>query len=111
LRFRYWHWLLLAVCVLVTAGILYRDHQVTEGRKAFEKLGCSNCHMAGAAPSLAHVASKYDRATFVDFVTNPETIYAREGRKPLNSGYPPMPRPQASRRDIEVISYFLAEQR
>jgi hypothetical protein len=101
----------LAVWVAVTGAILYRNHQITEGRMAFERLGCASCHLAGGAPSLEHVARKYDRATFVAFVTDPETIYARFGRKPLNSGYPPMPRQDASPRDIQALSYFLSAQR
>jgi hypothetical protein len=111
LKLRYWHWIVLAVWLSVTAGVLYRSHQITEGRKAFERLDCAACHSAGGAPSLEHVARKYDRATFVAFVTDPETVYSRLGRKPLNPGYSPMPRIKASRRDIVALSYFLAAQR
>jgi hypothetical protein len=111
LKLRLWHWLVLAVCFVVSVAILYRGHQVTEGRKAFERLGCPSCHLAGGAPSLAHVGSKYDRATFVEFVGDPETIYVRRGYKSLNSGYLPMPRLKASHRDVEMLSYFLAAQR
>jgi hypothetical protein len=101
----------LAVVLAVFVSVLFRSHQVTQGQEAFERLGCPSCHIAGGAPSLAHVARKYDRKTFIDFVTDPETIYARLGRKPLNPGYPPMPRLEATHRDIEVISYFLSAQR
>jgi mono/diheme cytochrome c family protein len=111
LKLQPWHWLVLAVCAIVFVAVLYRGHQVTQGQEAFERLGCSTCHGAGGGPSLEHVARKYDRATLVDFVADPETIYARLGRKPLNPGYPPMPSPQASRRDVVAISYFLAAQR
>jgi hypothetical protein len=108
---RSWHWLVLAIWIAVTVGVLYRGHQVTQGQEAFERLGCPSCHSAGGAPSLEHVARKYDRATFIDFVTDPETIYARWGRKPLNPGFSPMPRLEASPRDIKAISYFLSAQR
>jgi hypothetical protein len=111
LKFQFWQWMALAVLVAVSVGSLYRGHQVTEGHKAFERLGCASCHLSGGGPSLEHVARKYDRATFVDFVTDPEIVYARLGRKPLNAGYQPMPRPEASRHDVEVISYFLSAQR
>lgn len=111
MKFRYWQWMALAVCSFVAAATLYRGHQVTEGRRVFERLGCQTCHLAGGAPSLEHVGRKYDRATFVDWITNPETIYVRLGRKPLNPGYEPMPRLQASPRDIKALSYFLAAQR
>lgn len=111
MKLRYWQWMLLSVCAVVFLAVLYRGHQVTEGQEAFERLGCATCHLAGGGPSLEHVARKYDRATFVDFVADPETIYARLGRKPLNPGYQPMPRPQASHRDVVAISYFLSAQR
>jgi hypothetical protein len=111
LKLRYWHWIVLIVWIIVSGGVFYRNHQITEGQKAFERLGCATCHSAGGAPSLQYVGRKYDRATFVAFVTDPETVYARLGRKPLNPGYPPMPRLEASHRDIEALSYFLAAQR
>jgi hypothetical protein len=111
LKLRYWQWMVLAVCSVVSVGVLYRGHQVTEGRMAFERLGCPSCHSAGGAPSLEHVGRKYDRATFVKFVSNPEPIYARRGHQPLNPGYLPMPRLEASPRDVEAISYFLSAQR
>jgi hypothetical protein len=95
---------------VVSASLFYRNYQITEGRKAFERLSCPSCHLAGGAPSLEHVGDKYDRKTFVDFISNPETVYTRLGRKPLNRGYQPMPRPQASHRDIEMLSYFLSAQ-
>jgi hypothetical protein len=111
LKLRAWQRLVLAVCVVVFVVVLYRGHQVAEGRRTFVRLGCPACHIAGGAPSLATVGRKYDRATFVIWLSNPETIYARLGRKPLNAGYPEMPRQAASARDIEMLSYFLAAQR
>ncbi len=64
----------------------------------------------GGAPSLEHVGSKYDRATIKEFISNPDAVYARKGRKPLNKGYQPMPRQQATPHQIELISHFLAAQ-
>jgi hypothetical protein len=111
LKARYWQWGLAAAFLLISANLLYRGHEVAEGRKAFERLGCPMCHLAGGAPSLEHVGRKYDRATFVEFISNPETIYARRGHCPLNPGYTPMPRLEASHRDVEALSYFLSAQR
>lgn len=110
MKLRPWHGVVLAVWVLVSSFIFYRNYQISEGRKAFEHLSCPSCHLAGGAPSLEHVGDKYDRATFVEFISNPETVYARLGRKPLNRGYQPMPRPKASPHEIEMLSYFLSAQ-
>jgi hypothetical protein len=98
----------LALCLVASVAIWYRSHRISQGQEAFERLGCPSCHIAGGAPSLAHVGVKYNRPTFVDWVSDPEIIYARLGRKPLNPGYQPMPRMEASHRDIEAISYFLS---
>jgi mono/diheme cytochrome c family protein len=102
---------LLSACIVVSVVLLYRGYQITRGHEAFERLGCASCHMAGGAPSLEHVGRKYDRQTFVEWVTDPETIYARLGRRPLNRGYEPMPRLAASHSEIQALSYFLSDQR
>jgi hypothetical protein len=111
LQWKPWHLPVLILCILFAASALYRGHQVSEGYKAFERLGCASCHIAGGAPSLEHVGRKYNRATFVEWVTDPETVYARVGRKPLNPGYQPMPRLPASHRDVEALAWFLSAQR
>jgi hypothetical protein len=111
LKLKPWQWLVLAACIIVFAAVLYRDHQIAEGQQAYERLGCPSCHIAGGAPSLAQVGRKYDRRTLVVWLSDPETVYARLGRKPLNPGYPAMPRQPIPPRDIERISYFLSAQR
>jgi hypothetical protein len=111
LKLKPWLGLVLAICFVVAVAVFYRGHQIAEGQLAFDRLGCQSCHMAGGAPSLAQVGRKYDRPTFVDWLSNPDAVYARLGRKPLNPGYPAMPRQQASPRDIEKLSYFLSAQR
>jgi len=109
-KFRLWHGAVLVICAVVSIALFYRNYQITEGREAFERLSCPSCHIAGGAPSLEHVGDKYDRKTFVDLISNPESVYKRFGRKPLNRGYQPMPRPVASPHEIEMLSYFLAAQ-
>jgi hypothetical protein len=111
LKFKPWQGVVLAICVVVAVAVFYREHQVSQGQQAFEHLGCPSCHIAGGAPSLAQVGNKYDRQTLVQWLADPEAVYARMGRKPLNPGYPAMPRQPILRHDIEVISYFLAAQR
>ena len=111
MKLRAWQTLVLAACVIVFVAVLYRGHRVDEGQRTFVRLGCPACHIAGGAPSLANVGRKYDRATIVVWLTNPETIYRRLGRRPLNAGYPEMSRQAASPSDIEMLSYFLAAQR
>ena len=108
MRLRSWQSVVLILGIAVLGFLLYRSHQQEQGRRAFERLGCPTCHLAGGAPSLEHVGRKYDRATFIEWVTNPETVYKKLGRKPLNAGYEPMPRMQASHDEVVAISYFLS---
>jgi len=111
LKLKPWQGVVLAICFVVAVAIFYRGHQVAEGQRAFEHLSCPSCHNAGGAPSLAQVGNKYDRQTLVEWLSNPEAVYARLGRKPLNPGYATMPAQPISHHDIEMISYFLAAQR
>ncbi|MDR3762975.1 MAG: c-type cytochrome [Acidobacteriota bacterium] len=110
MKIRPWHGVATALWVAACGWLLVRNYQIEAGRKAFEGLSCPSCHIAGGAPSLEHVGAKYNRATIRDFVSDPDTVYARMGRKPLNSGYEPMPRPKATPHQIEMISHFLAAQ-
>jgi cbb3-type cytochrome oxidase cytochrome c subunit len=106
-------WILLAALLLaaVAGGIYYRRHRIEEGREAFLRLGCNVCHGSGSAPPLTHVGRKYDRRFFVEWLTNPQRVYRRLGRMPLNPGFSPMPRQAASPGDIDLLSYYLASKR
>jgi cbb3-type cytochrome oxidase cytochrome c subunit len=105
-------YLLLALLLASVAGrACYQRYRVAQGRKTFLRLGCPACHGSGGAPLLAHVGRKYDRSFFVEWLTNPQTVYRRLGRMPLNPGFPPMPRQAASHEDIEMLSYYLSAQR
>ena len=111
MKLKPWQLAVLAICFVVAVAIFYRGHQISQGQQAFEHLSCPSCHIAGGAPSLAQVGKKYDRQMFVEWLSDPEAVYARLGRKPLNPGYPAMPRQPISRHDIQTISYFLEAQR
>lgn len=111
MKLKPWQIAVLAICFVVAAVVFYRGHQVAEGQQVFERLGCQSCHIAGGGPSLAHVGRKYDRATLVKWLSDPDAVYARLGREPLNPGYPAMPRQKVSPIEIRELSYFLAAQR
>jgi hypothetical protein len=110
MKFRPWHGVALVIWLAACGAIFFQNYRVTEGRKTFERLTCPSCHLAGGAPSLERVGNKYDRATLKEFITNPDAVYARMGRRPLNAGYTTMPKPKATPHEIEMLSYFLAAQ-
>lgn len=103
--------LLALLLVAVGARAFYQRHRIEEGREAYQRLGCPVCHGSGRAPSLAHVGRKYRRRLFVEWLTSPQTVYQRLGRRPLNQSFSPMPRQAATPGDIEVLSYYLASKR
>jgi Cytochrome c len=109
---RIFGYLLLALLLAGVAGrLFYLRYRIDEGRKTFLRLGCPACHGSGGAPSLARVGRKYPRHFFVEWLTNPQTVYRRLGRMPLNPGFSPMPRQAASPDDIEMLSYYLVSKR
>ena len=81
------------------------------GAQMFAQQGCTACHTIGGGrsqgPDLAGLVTRLDRDTVSAFIRNPETIYVREGRSPLNDGYPTMPAFELSQTDADAIADYL----
>lgn len=81
------------------------------GAELFAANGCTACHSIGQGrvqgPDLAGVGARYDRDTIIAFITDPQAIYEREGKSPVNEGYPPMPSLAISPYDATEIADFL----
>jgi hypothetical protein len=97
----------LLVCAAIFAGVSYEEYRVEQGRKAYHKYGCEQCHMSGGAPDLSKVKSKYDRKMVARFVEDPEAVYRERGQRPFNPEFFPMPKLNISRDEAEDISRFL----
>ncbi len=97
----------LAVCAVVFAYVSYDEYNVEQGRNAYRKYGCAQCHEAGAAPDLTKIKSKIDRATLARFIENPEELYREKGRRPLNDGYVPMPVLHVTHSEASQLARFL----
>jgi cytochrome c553 len=79
---------------------------VAQGRAAFGRVGCANCHMIGAvgtslAPNLSHVGTKYTAAYLERWMRDPREV------RP--SGH--MPALELSDDEIRALAAFLAAQR
>lgn len=99
--------IILGICAVVAVWAGYQQYQLDRGQKAFQKLGCASCHFAGGGPNLTYVADKYDAATMVRFIRDPEVVYRERGKKPLNSGYVAMHKIPADPADVRAIAVFL----
>ena len=81
------------------------------GARLFAENGCTACHSIGQGrvmgPDLAGVGARLDRKTIVAFITDPASVYEREGKSPVNDGYPVMPALGISPADATVIADYL----
>ncbi len=81
------------------------------GREAMHKLGCGDCHSVGGGvvvgPDLRLAATKYDHATLVKWIEDPQAIYTARHRRPLNQGFSEMPSLEVSAEDAEAIAAYL----
>lgn len=94
----------------VVAWVAWRELQISGGEKAFAAAGCAQCHLAGGAPGLHKVATKFDRRTLARFIHDPEQIYRERNVRPLNEGYMPMPKIEVSADDAQAIALYLISQ-
>jgi cytochrome c553 len=99
----------LIVCAAIFAYVSYGEYNVEEGRKAYRKYGCAQCHEAGSAPDLSKVKAKYDKKYIERFVQDPESIYREKGKRPLNEGFTPMPELHVSPKEARQIADFLTD--
>ncbi len=93
------------------AGSTGRQSASTAGRDAMNKLGCGDCHSVGGGvvvgPDLRPAATKYDHETLVQWIENPNTIYAARHRRPLNDGFSEMPHLDVTEEQAEAIAAYL----
>jgi len=85
------------------------------GAALFASNGCAGCHSIGQGrvigPDLAGVGKRFDRDTMIAFISDPQVVYARERKSPLNEGYPAMPSLSVSPNDAAAIADYLIEKR
>ncbi len=90
---------LLMLAVPARDSIAQNPHDMQElGGKLFIENGCVRCHTIGrgrfVGPDLKGVGQRYSPQDIVRWITDPQEIYSKEGKMPINEGYPPMPPPQ-----------------
>ena len=98
-----------------TAPAVAPSSPTVPGAALFAANGCTACHSIGQGrvqgPDLAGVGLRYDRDTILAFITDPQAVYEREGKSPVNDGYPTMPSLAVSPADAALIADYLIEKR
>jgi len=65
------------------------------GEKLFVEKRCISCHVIGrgrfAGPDLYHIFDKYPDKEIISWIINPQSMYKKYSKMPINDGYPPMP--------------------
>jgi mono/diheme cytochrome c family protein len=82
-----------------------------QGRRIFNLKACNLCHSVdgspGTGPTLAGIARGADRQALIDWSLDPERVYRREGRRPLRSGFAPMPAQPVSPQEAQALAEYL----
>jgi len=100
-------WLILLAIAGFALWAAYHVYVLDLGQRSFVRLGCASCHFSGGGPNLAYVLPQYDEQTVVEFIRDPEAVYRRLGRKPLNPGFANMHRIKASDREVRAMAKYL----
>ncbi|MDR3762974.1 MAG: c-type cytochrome [Acidobacteriota bacterium] len=100
-------WAVLAGIAVFALWGAYHTYMLDLGKRNFARLGCASCHFSGGGPNLAHVLPQYDEKTVEDFIRDPEAVYKRLGRKPLNPGFGVMHRVKASDLEVTAMAEYL----
>jgi mono/diheme cytochrome c family protein len=100
-------WVVLAAIGGFALWAAYSTYQLELGKRAFARLGCASCHFSGGGPNLANILPRYDEKTVEDFIREPEDVYRRMGRKPLNPGFSVMHRVKASDAEVTAMAKYL----
>ncbi|HSR51386.1 MAG TPA: cytochrome c [Acidobacteriota bacterium] len=98
--------------LLLTAYAACSSGDARRGERLFDEKGCHTCHNVGAGdrqgPDLQGVADKYGRERLRQWLHDPQAIYRQTGRRPINPGFPEMPRFPLTNQQIEDLTAYLS---
>jgi len=100
-------WIILSAIAVFALWAAVHSYQLEVGKESFARLGCASCHLSGGGPNLARILPQYDEKTVVDFIRDPEAVYRRLGRKPLNPGFGVMHQVKATDFQINAMAKYL----
>jgi mono/diheme cytochrome c family protein len=100
-------WVVLAAIAGFALWAVYGAYELEMGKRSFARLGCASCHFSGGGPNLANILPRYDERTVEDFIRDPEDVYRRLGRKPLNPGFAVMHRVKTNDAEVRAMAKYL----
>jgi mono/diheme cytochrome c family protein len=100
-------WLFLLAIAVFALWAAYHVYQLDLGKRTFARLGCASCHFSGGGPNLSRILPQYDEKTVEDFIRDPEEVYRRLGRKPLNPGFSIMHRVKTTDGEVRAMAKYL----
>jgi len=100
-------WLILLLIAGFALWTALRAFEIDLGKRSFARLGCASCHFSGGGPNLSRILPQYDEKTVEDFIRDPEAVYRRFGRKPLNPGFAIMHRVNATDTEVRAMAKYL----
>lgn len=100
-------WVIILAIAAFALWAAYHSYQLELGKRAFARLGCASCHFSGGGPNLSNVLPQYDEKTVEDFIRDPDEVYRRLGRKPLNPGFSVMHKVKTSNYEVTAMAKYL----
>ena len=107
--------------VLVFVALLFPffSHSINEepgeGERLFVEKRCATCHVIGrgkfVGPDLYYSLDKYPVQEILQWIQNPQSIYKKYAKMPINQGYPPMPNLNINSQEAKKLLKYIEETR
>ena len=85
----------LILLMLFTMVTYSQSKDLKDLEKVFIEKRCITCHVIGrgrfVGPDLYYSLDKYSKEEVLQWIQNPQSIYKKYAKMPINDGYPPMP--------------------
>ena len=98
------------ITLIISLGNKTRAEELS-GEKLFIEKRCISCHVIGrgrfAGPDLYNAISKYNEEDILSWIINPQSIYQKYSKMPMNTGYPPMPNMQVNAAEAKALVDYI----
>ena len=98
------------ITLIISLGNKTRAEELS-GEKLFIEKRCISCHVIGrgrfAGPELYNAISKYNEEDILSWIINPQSIYQKYSKMPMNIGYPPMPNMQVKAAEAKALVDYI----